>query len=60
MTVWSEKGDGRWQAHLLNDFGAPVWRISWSIAGGLLSVSDAKATATVWKESDGKWQQIVG
>lgn len=57
--VWNEKSDGQWQAQLLHDFQAPVWRISWSVTGGLLSVSDAKASVSVWKQSDSKWQQVV-
>eukprot|EP00208_Stichococcus_sp_RCC1054_P002041 CAMPEP_0206143770 /NCGR_PEP_ID=MMETSP1473-20131121/21740_1 /ASSEMBLY_ACC=CAM_ASM_001109 /TAXON_ID=1461547 /ORGANISM="Stichococcus sp, Strain RCC1054" /LENGTH=300 /DNA_ID=CAMNT_0053539321 /DNA_START=217 /DNA_END=1119 /DNA_ORIENTATION=+ len=59
VMIWNEKPDGQWQAQLLHDFQAPVWRISWSVTGGLLSVSDAKASVSVWKQSDGKWQQVV-
>ena len=52
--VW-EGGSQPWQ----NDFGAPVWRLSWSVMGNVLAVSDANNAVTVWKESvDGKWDQI--
>lgn len=44
---------------ILHDFGQPVWKLSWSVTGGILAVSDSKATVTLWKEAiDGQWQQI--
>ena len=50
---------GEWNKTLLNDFGAPVWRLSWSVMGNVLAVSDANNMVTVWKESvDGRWNQI--
>jgi hypothetical protein len=37
----------------------PVWRVSWSITGNLLAVSDANHEVTLWKEQlDGTWTQI--
>ena len=37
----------------------PVWRVSWSITGNILAVSDGKDNVTLWKEAvDGQWQQI--
>ncbi len=60
MVAWSEKADGAWSRTLVHDFGAPVWRLSWSVTGGLLAVSDAKNNVTIWKEAlDHKWQQVV-
>ena len=51
---------GGWERHLLHDFGAPVWRLSWSVSGNLLSVSDANNAVTLWKEAaDGQWQQVT-
>lgn len=51
---------GGWEKHLLHDFGAPVWRVSWSVSGNILSVSDAANAVTLWKEAaDGTWQQIT-
>lgn len=50
---------GGWERHLLHDFGAPVWRLSWSTSGNILSVSDANSQVTLWKESaGGQWQQL--
>ena len=46
--------------HVLHDFGAAVWRVSWSVSGNILSVSDASNQVTLWKEAaDGQWQQIT-
>ncbi len=38
----------------------PVWRVSWSVTGTLLAVSDANNNVTLWKETvDGLWQQVA-
>ena len=38
---------------------APVWRVSWSVTGSVLSVSDSGGGVTLWKEAlDGEWQQL--
>ena len=33
VVAWSEKPDGSWTRTLVHDFGAPVWRVSWSVTG---------------------------
>lgn len=44
---------------LLNDFKTSVWRLSWSVVGNVLAVSDANNNVSVWKESvDGKWCEV--
>ena len=41
---------------MLKDFGAPVWRVSWSLSGNALAVSDGSGEVTLWKEeADGTW-----
>lgn len=61
--VWSEslRTDGAgWERTLVNDFKTPVWRVSWSVTGNILAVSDANNHATLWKETlDGVWQQVT-
>ena len=60
MFGWDEKPDGSWEARLVHDFGAPVWRVSWSVTGNILAVSDSKNNVTLWKEGiDEKWEQIA-
>jgi len=60
--VWSESREtGTWTPTLVNDFGSgqPVWRVSWSTAGGVLAVSDSRGAVSLWKESmDGQWEQV--
>ena len=60
--VWSEDAaTGVWTPTLVNDFGSgqPVWRVSWSTAGGVLAVSDSRGAVSLWKESvDGQWEQV--
>ena len=60
--AWSEnKETGTWQPTLVNDFGSgqPVWRVSWSTAGGVLAVSDSRGAVSLWKESvDGQWEEV--
>jgi len=67
--VWTEAssaaaaggGAGGWRKALVHDFGAstPVWRVSWSLAGGLLAASDGANRVSLWKESaDGVWQRV--
>ena len=37
----------------------PVWRVSWSVTGNILAVSDSKNSTSLWKEAlDGQWQQV--
>jgi protein transport protein SEC13 len=58
--AWTEGTDGEWSRKLVHDF-APhaVWKLSWSITGGILAVSDGSNATTLWKETvDGVWQQI--
>jgi protein transport protein SEC13 len=44
---------------VVHDFRTPVWRVSWSVTGGILAASDGNNAVSLWKESlDGTWQQI--
>nr|VDD07609.1 unnamed protein product [Brassica oleracea] len=58
---WTVGKEGeQWEGKVLNDFKAPVWRVSWSLTGNLLAVSDGNNNVTVWKEAvDGEWQQTA-
>ncbi len=60
VIAWTEQPDGSWARRVIQDFGVPVWRVSWSVAGNILAVSDGNNTVTLWKEAlDGAWQQVV-
>uniref|UniRef100_A0A7S2UZ04 Anaphase-promoting complex subunit 4-like WD40 domain-containing protein n=1 Tax=Fibrocapsa japonica TaxID=94617 RepID=A0A7S2UZ04_9STRA len=52
-------GQAVWQPHLVHNFGAPVWRVSWSVTGNVLAVSSGDHMVTLWKQSlDGTWFQV--
>ena len=38
VVAWAEKPDGSWARTLVHDFGAPVWRVSWSVTGEAIRV----------------------
>ena len=61
--IWTESSNNSnnndYHSVLLNDFKTAVWRLSWSVVGNVLAVSDADNRVSVWKESvAGKWTQI--
>ena len=59
--IWTQsEPNGPWSAALLRDFGAPVWRVSWSVFGNVLAVADATNAVSLWKEAvDGAWAQVA-
>ena len=60
VIAWTEQQDGTWQMKVVHNFGTPVWKLSWSVAGNILAVSDANNAVSLWKETlDGVWQQVV-
>jgi protein transport protein SEC13 len=60
VIAWTEQQDGTWQMKPVHNFGVPVWKLSWSVAGNILAVSDANNAVSLWKETlDGVWQQVV-
>ena len=37
-----------------------MWRVSWSVTGNILAVSDSNSSVSLWKEAlDGQWQQVT-
>ena len=61
VIVWTRKEDGSkvWEPSLLNNFGEPVWRLSWSVTGSILAVSSGDSTVTLWKAGlEGKYKQV--
>lgn len=54
VIIWiAVKEGGQWEGKVVNDFGAPVWRVSWSLTGNVLAVADGKNNV------DGEWQQVT-
>lgn len=60
VVIWTGGKEGEeWKGKVLNDFKAPVWRVSWSLTGNLLAVASGDNTVTLWKEAvDGEWQEV--
>jgi protein transport protein SEC13 len=60
VVIWTEQKAGEWVGTELHDFKVPVWRVSWSLTGNILAVSDANSSVTLWKEAlDGQWAQVT-
>ena len=60
VLVWTQEEDGaEWTPAVLNDFGEPVWRLSWSVTGSILAVSSGDSSVTLWKAGlDGTYRQV--
>uniref|UniRef100_N1R4V8 Uncharacterized protein n=1 Tax=Aegilops tauschii TaxID=37682 RepID=N1R4V8_AEGTA len=61
VVIWTTPKEGeQWEGRVLNVFRNPVWRLSWSLTGNILAVSDGNNNVTLWKEAvDGEWQQVT-
>ena len=60
LYAWTERENGSgWDPVVIHEFGAPVWRVSWSTNGNILAATDAQGGVTLWTEvTDGRWQQV--
>lgn len=60
VRVWSQdEVDGDWKMHVIHTFRAPVYRISWSLTGTVLSVAAGDDEVTFWKQiSEQEWVQL--
>ena len=48
-----------WKATLLQEFEAPVWRVSWSLTAQMLAVSSGDNDVSLWRAGlDGVWSQM--
>eukprot|EP00607_Mallomonas_marina_P009901 CAMPEP_0182419684 /NCGR_PEP_ID=MMETSP1167-20130531/4084_1 /TAXON_ID=2988 /ORGANISM="Mallomonas Sp, Strain CCMP3275" /LENGTH=305 /DNA_ID=CAMNT_0024594737 /DNA_START=64 /DNA_END=981 /DNA_ORIENTATION=+ len=58
--IWRQSdAEKTWTPTLMNQFDAPVWRVSWSVTGNVLAVSTGDHKVTLWKQSvDETWVQI--
>ncbi|KAG7392522.1 GTPase-activating protein S13 [Phytophthora pseudosyringae] len=60
VRVWTQdETDGEWVPHVVHSFRAPVYRISWSLTGSVLSVAVGDDEVTFWKQqSNHEWMQM--
>ena len=58
-TNMSASSVGDWTLAKTLDFGAVVWRVSWSLSGNILAVSGGDNKVTLWKEDlKGNWEMV--
>ncbi|KAI9908001.1 hypothetical protein PsorP6_004144 [Peronosclerospora sorghi] len=60
VRVWTQDEiNGEWTRHIVHTFHAPVYRISWSLTGSVLSVAAGDDEITFWKQQKNhKWTQM--
>lgn len=59
VIVWEER-DGAWKKQQELPFEHKVWRVSWSVMGNILAVSQGDNKVSLWKETlDGKWSNLT-
>ncbi|KUF89112.1 Solute carrier family 40 member 1 [Phytophthora nicotianae] len=60
VRVWTQdEADGEWASHVVHTFRAPVYRLSWSLTGSVLSVAAGDDEVTFWKQqSHHEWTQM--
>uniref|UniRef100_H3GJ37 Uncharacterized protein n=1 Tax=Phytophthora ramorum TaxID=164328 RepID=H3GJ37_PHYRM len=61
VRVWTQdEVDGEWESHVVHSFRAPVYRISWSLTGSVLSVAAGDDEVTFWKQQSNnhEWTQM--
>lgn len=50
VLLWKQS-EGEWSnMELCRDASSPVWRVSWSVTGGILAVARGDSSVTLWKE----------
>ena len=62
VIIWSQNAPGQpWQKQLLKSepFPDAVWRVNWSLSGGILAVASGDNKITLWREGlKGDWEQV--
>jgi len=62
VIIWSQNAPGQpWQKQLLkpDPFPDTVWRVNWSLSGGILAVASGDNKVTLWREGlKGDWEQV--
>jgi len=59
VVIWSEdKTDGWVKKHTL-EFTQKVWKVSWSVMGNILAVSQGDNNVSLWKQSLDGWQKLT-
>jgi protein transport protein SEC13 len=58
VRIWTSVAGGEWQSKELK-FEAVLWRVSWSLSGNVLAVSQGDNKVSLWKENlRGEWECV--
>ena len=58
VTQGTQGSEGEWKATTL-EFESVVWRVSWSLSGNVLAVSQGDNKVGLWRESvKGEWEKV--
>eukprot|EP00474_Spongospora_subterranea_P008926 CRZ09384.1 hypothetical protein [Spongospora subterranea] len=58
--IWTEESSGQWRKSKVLEFKQKVWRVSWSVMGNILAISQGDNKVSLWKESlDGDWEELT-
>jgi protein transport protein SEC13 len=61
VIIWTQNAGQPWKKQLLkpDPFTDAVWRVSWSLSGGILAVSSGDNKITLWREGlKGEWENV--
>jgi protein transport protein SEC13 len=59
VAIWTEDPSGTFKKSHVLPFEHKVWRVSWSVMGNILAVSQGDQKVSLWKEAlDGKWNNL--
>jgi len=60
VAIWNEDAkSGIWYRKQTLTFSQKVWRVSWSVMGNILAVSQGDNNVSLWKQSmEGTWQNL--
>ena len=59
VSIWNEDPKGNWRKAQSLQFDSKVWKLSWSLMGNILAVSQGNNQVSLWKEAlDGQWQNL--
>lgn len=60
VRIWTKETGADWEHVILQKYNYPIWDVSWSVTGNLLSVSGGDNNVTVWRQmADGEWACIL-
>lgn len=61
VRAWAQnEANGEWKSHIIHSFRSPVYRISWSLTGTILSAAAGDDEVTFWRQvGETSWEQVT-